>query len=312
MGCNNLNPKQQGSKGRAKNSTREVGGILKFKPVFLTGTAMAAFALNSILCRLALKDDLMDPGSFTLVRLMSGGLFLGLVLGKTRILNLPGPMQSARQAAMPLMLALYAFLFSLAYVRLETGTGALILFGSVQAATMVGAAASGDRPGPFQITGMTLSMAGLFWLFMPGLAMPSFTAGICMAGAGGAWGIYTLLGKNTGDPAGTTGVNFVWSLVPAFLFRVLFPGQPASILTWQGTALAVLSGALASGGGYVVWYRSLKHLSAFRAGVVQLLVPILASAGGILLLAEPLTLRLIISGFAVIAGTGLSFWGKKM
>lgn len=270
---------------------------------------MAAFALNSILCRFALKGGLLDPGSFTLIRLGAGAVFLGLAMGQ-RALKQPVPGKGL-SAAMPLMLAVYALFFSLAYVRLEAGTGALILFGAVQASMILGGIVSGERPGKRQTAGMFLAMAGLAWLFLPGLSCPSPGGALAMAGAGTAWGLYSLLGKQAPDPAGATGFNFIAALGPALLLWIVIPGPVPVLLTGPGVGTAVLSGALASGGGYVIWYHALKELTPVLAGVVQLTVPVLAAAGGIVFLSEELTLRFVIAGAAILFGVGLTLASRK-
>ncbi|WP_022663862.1 DMT family transporter [Desulfospira joergensenii] len=279
---------------------------MTFKTFILTGLAMTAFALNSILCRFALRDGLIDPGSFTMIRLASGALFLGLVLGR-KALKRPIPGNGSASLAMPLMLTLYALFFSLAYVRLDAGTGALILCGAVQVSMILGGILAGNRPTRTQAAGILLAMAGLAWLFLPGLSAPSFTGALAMTGAGTAWGIYSLLGKYASDPAEATGFNFIAGLGPALLLWMVIPGSDPLFLTWSGAGIAVLSGAFTSGGGYVIWYRALKGLGQTQAGVVQLTVPVLAAAGGILFLSEVLTPRLVLAGAAVLMGVGLSF-----
>ena len=267
---------------------------------FLTVFTVLAFAANSLLCRMALKAELIDPVSFTQIRLFSGALFLApFFYAKREIL---WPIKAADGRA-TLALFIYAIAFSLAYVSLDAGAGALILFGMVQF-TMIGfAILKGSRPGAMQWTGIATGLAGLVYLTSPGLSAPSLGGALLMAAAGIAWGAYSLLGKTEADPVGATARNFLLTLPFLFLLFLMPRSAHASL---HGVALAIASGALASGAGYVIWYRALKGLSTMNASIVQLAVPVIAALGGIALLSEPLTARLLVSSVLVLGGIYLS------
>lgn len=273
---------------------------MRYQTIGLTFLTLLAFAANSILCRMALKADLIDPVSFTQIRLFSGALFLAPFFYLRRAKLLPLKLVDARAA---LVLFVYAIAFSLAYISLDAGAGALILFGMVQV-TMIGAAIfKGDRPGAIQWLGILGSLAGLFYLNLPGLSAPPLGGALLMAAAGMAWGAYSLLGKSEADSVGATARNFVLTLP---LLALLFLAQPGVQISTHGVALAVASGALASGAGYVIWYRALKELSTANASVVQLAVPIIAALGGVVLLSEPLTMRLFVASTLILGGIYLS------
>ena len=273
---------------------------MRYQTLLLTILTLIAFAANSLLCRMALKADLIDPVSFTQIRLLSGALFLAPFFYARRAALTPIKIEDGRAA---LALFVYAIAFSLAYVSLDAGAGALILFGMVQV-TMIGAAIlGGDRPGPFQWLGIAASIAGLIYLTAPGLSAPPLAAALLMAAAGIAWGVYSLLGRGAADPVGATARNFLLTLPFLFLlFLAPRHGQAAP----EGIALAIASGVLASGAGYVIWYRALRGLSAMNASVVQLAVPVIAALGGVFLLSEALTLRLAIASVLILGGIYLT------
>jgi drug/metabolite transporter (DMT)-like permease len=264
--------------------------------------ALTGFAANSLLCRLALAPrgpaPAIDPATFTALRVAAGALVLVLLTGAARARARGG----LRGAA---ALLLYALGFSLAYVRIGAAVGALVLFAAVQA-TMLGAAiVGGARPGLWTWFGLTAALSGIAWLVAPGLGAPDPLGALLMAGAGVAWGAYSLLGRQSeGDPLGATAGNFLRAAPPALLAVLaaffLFGQTPA--LDAYGAALALSSGALASGLGYAIWYTALPHLDPTRAGIVQLLVPVLAAAAAVPLLGEPLTPRLLGAGAIVIGG----------
>ncbi len=271
---------------------------------------MLAFAANSILCRFALKQGGMDPAVFTLIRLGSGGIFLWLIVSR-RFVSRP---TNKKEYLMPLMLTLYALFFSFAYQDLETGTGALIIFSVIQTTMLLGGLFRGERPSPIKYLGMGIALAGLACLVFPGLSAPSPGGAALMGISGISWGIYSLLGKNIENPAQATMDNFIWSLPMAvFILLILswsFPSQlnlnQISLPGVQGLTAAMLSGALASGAGYMIWYKAIQGLSATQAGLVQMSVPVIAAAGGILFLSEPLTLRFLIASASILAGLGLA------
>jgi drug/metabolite transporter (DMT)-like permease len=272
--------------------------------VVLTLLAMTAFAANSLLCRLALKNTAIDPATFTSVRLVSGALALWLIV-RLQAGNRPG----AGNWISALALFGYAAAFSFAYVSLPAGTGALLLFGSVQA-TMIGyGLCSGERLQRRQTAGLVMALGGLVGLLLPGLSAPPLAGSALMLGAGMAWGVYSLRGRNAGEPIRTTGENFVRS-VP---FAVALSAALFTQATWDaaGFAYAVASGALASGVGYAIWYTALKALRATDAATVQLSVPVIAAIGGVILLGEPVTLRLLAASVAILGGIALVIFGRR-
>jgi drug/metabolite transporter (DMT)-like permease len=287
----------------------------------LTALAMLAFAGNSLLCRLALKTTAIDPAAFTLVRLVSGSLMLVLIVflrpPPTGMLPASSSLLGSRlrkgwrvllghlEHCWPSALALFAYAaaFSFAYTLLTAATGALLLFGAVQA-TMLGYAVwRGERVGGRRLAGALLAAGGLVVLLLPGLSAPPLAGALLMLGAGAAWGVYSLRGRRVADPAAATAANFVGAtLMALFLLAAVHLGTDRSAL---GLAYAAVSGALTSGVGYVVWYAALRGLKSTEAAVVQLSVPVLAAAGGSLLLSEPLTLRLVLCAAAILGGISL-------
>jgi drug/metabolite transporter (DMT)-like permease len=270
----------------------------------LTAIAMVAFASNSVLCRLALRDGLADAAPFTAIRVVSGAIALSAILLMTR-----GSLRPAGNWKSALALFAYAAPFSFAYLRLTTGTGALILFGAVQA-TMIGRdLVRGARPGAFESAGLLLAIGGLVALTAPGLTAPDPLGALLMAIAGVAWGAYSLMGRGAGDPLAAVTGNFARSTVFAVPL-VLFALQGRHIEP-RGALLACASGMLASGVGYVVWYAALRGLPATRAAIVQLLVPVLAALAGVIFLGESLSLRLMLSGAVIFLGVGLALLGPR-
>ena len=240
----------------------------------LTCLAMLAFAGNSMLCRLALAHASIDAASFTLIRLFSGAATLWLVV-RTR-----GAARTGRGSwVSALALFFYAAGFSFAYIGLSVATGALLLFGAVQA-TMIGSAAcKGEGVHRWQVTGLLLAIAGLIWLLLPGLSAPPLLAASLMLGAGVAWGIYSLRGQGAGDPTQVTAGNFMRA-VPIALMLILYPPHRI-VLGPTGAWCAVASGSLTSALGYAIWYAALREpLKTTSAAVVQLCVPVLAALGG--------------------------------
>jgi drug/metabolite transporter (DMT)-like permease len=264
----------------------------------LTSLAMVAFAGNSLLCRMALKHTALDPASFTSIRILSGALALWLITrGRGNIKCIAGSWPSA------LALFAYAACFSFAYVNLTASTGALLLFGAVQA-TMIGYGLwTGERLNLRQSAGLACAFLGLAGLLLPGLSAPPLRGSSLMLGAGAAWGIYSLRGKGNNDPSCETTGNFLRAAPLAILLSL------ATIHwnTWDasGVWFAASSGALASGLGYAVWYGALRGLKATSAASVQLSVPVLAAVGGIVFLDEVVTLRLLASSAAILGGIAL-------
>lgn len=270
----------------------------------LTALAMLAFAGNSLLCRLALREPGADPASFTVLRLVSGAVVLWLLVHLRR-----GRGAGSGNWGSALALFAYAAGFSFAYVSLSAATGALLLFGAVQF-TMVGHGLwRGERLARLQWLGLVLAGAGLVGLLLPGLSAPPLTGSLMMVGAGAAWGIYSLRGKAAGDPTRVTAGNFLRAAPMAVLLGLLVP-QPL-VLGGAGAGYAVASGALASGIGYAIWYAALPGLRATSAATVQLSVPVLAALGGIALLAEPPSLRLVLAAVAILGGIALVILEKR-
>jgi drug/metabolite transporter (DMT)-like permease len=267
--------------------------------VFLfTALAMIAFAGNSLLCRLALKQTAIDAASFTLIRIVSGAVCLWIIVQLRK-----RPSRNAGSWPSAIALFGYAALFSFAYIRLTAGTGALLLFGAVQATMIAWALRSGERLRPLQIVGLALAIAGLIALVFPGLSAPPFGAAVLMLGAGIAWGVYSLRGKGGGDPLGATAGNFLRAAPMAALLGVVMLRSHSFDLAGMGYAIA--SGAFASGVGYAIWYTALPALKASGAATVQLSVPVLAATGGIIFLGEQITLRFVLASIAVLGGIAL-------
>lgn len=259
--------------------------------------ALLAFAGNSILCRLALGSGAIDASSFTSLRLVSGLVCLAIILSLSKGKGNSESRGSWKSAA---MLFLYAVSFSYAYISLDTGTGALILFTSVQITMIVSELLSGTRLKSGEWVGVLLAFSGFVYLMAPGSAAPSFSGFILMAVSGFAWGLYSLAGKRSRNPLRDTSYNFLRTL-PLVLVLILFRGSQAEI-SGAGVLYAILSGALASGAGYAIWYMALRGLTGVQAAVVQLFVPVLATVGGILFAGESLTLRLSIATLLILGG----------
>jgi len=272
--------------------------------VALTSLAMIAFAGNSLLCRLALSTTNIDAASFTSLRLISGALILWmLVQGKKTSRNGTGSWWSA------VALFAYAAGFSFAYISLPAATGALLLFGSVQA-TMIGFGLwRGERLQRLQIVGLVLALLGLTGLLLPGISAPPLAGSVLMLAAGIAWGVYSLRGKGAGDPVKVSAGNFLRA-VPLTLIVSLFMFDQVSI-DKPGFLYAICSGALASGIGYAIWYTALPSLKATHAATVQLSVPVIAALGGIAFLDEHISLRLVLASIAILGGIAMVILEKK-
>ncbi|MDB5933349.1 MAG: EamA family transporter [Massilia sp.] len=266
--------------------------------ILLTATAMTAFAANSLLCRLALARTAIDPASFTSIRIVAGCLMLWLIVRSKGA-------RTAREGSWRSALALFAYAagFSFAYVKLSAATGTLILFGAVQT-TMIGYGLwKGERLLTVQVVGLTLAVAGLVGLLLPGVSAPPWAASMSMLAAGLAWGIYSLRAKGTANPTSTTAGNFMRAL--PFAAALSAVTWPQASFDAYGAVYAIASGALASGLGYAIWYAALRGLKATTAATVQLSVPVVAAAGGVIFLGEALTLRLVVASVAVLGGIAL-------
>ena len=264
----------------------------------MTGLAMLAFAGNSLLCRVALRDTTIDAATFTSVRILSGALALSLIVRARH----DEPRASGGWAS-ALALFAYAALFSYAYLSLEAGIGALLLFGAVQA-TMIGFGLwAGERLGARQSVGFVLALAGLVGLLAPGLSAPPVGGATLMLGAGIAWGVYSLRGKASGDPTRVTAGNF--RLACAFAVALSLATLPWATPDFVGVAYAVASGAITSGIGYAIWYAALRGLTATHAATVQLSVPVIAALGAVAFLGEPITIRLVLASIAILGGIAM-------
>lgn len=278
----------------------------------LTVGALFCFAGNSWLCRAALRAREIDPASFTAVRIAAGAAVLALlVLARSRPVRGPRFAGSVGSAA---ALFAYAIAFSLAYLRLDSGVGALALFGAVQLTMMTGGFLAGHRPTVSDATGVALAFSGLALLALPGATAPDPLAVLGMTLAGTAWGVYSLRGRSeTSPPLAVTAGNFALALpLAAAALAVAFAFAPPHA-SRRGLALAALSGGLTSGVGYAIWYAALPGLRAVQAGLVQLVVPVLTALGGVLLLGERLSLRLAAAAALVLSGIALALLaGAKM
>ena len=273
-------------------------------PLLLTALAMAFFAANSLLCRAALRHTAIDPASFTAIRLASAALSTWILVRARRG-------RGARAGSWGSALALFAYAagFSFAYRTLPASMGALLLFLAVQAAMVLWGVRRGERLGAGQAAGLLLALAGLVYLMRPGLAAPPLAGAALMLGAGLAWGVYSLRGMGGADPAGATAGNFLRT-VPMAAALCLAWG-PGLRLDPAGFAYAALSGALASGVGYILWYRAIQGLSATTAASVQLSVPVLAAVAGVTLLGEPVSLRLALGSAAILGGIALVLRSRR-
>lgn len=298
-----------------------------FGPALYAAAALVGFAANSLLCRAALGARRIDAASFTSVRLGAGALVMSLLAWRDPSIRGARGARGARAARTDATdeadgavqegpqggdwrsaaaLFVYAAAFSFAYLRLSTGAGALILFAAVQA-TMIGwgLVRGHERPRPREWLGMTVALAGIAVLAAPGLSANDPIGIVLMMLAGAAWGIYSLRGRQATHPLAATAANFVRSAPLAFGVSLLLWSQAHT--SPAGLALAATSGGVASGIGYSLWYAVVGRISATRAAIIQLSVPVVAALGGITLLEEPVTLRLALATLAILAGVGMAF-----
>lgn len=284
----------------------------KLKVTFYTLFALVAFAANSLLCRLALANGHIDAWNFTGLRLLSGAMCLGIILFVTtnkKVTPNKGAHDERGSWRSSLSLVVYALCFSIAYIELDTGTGALILFSAVQLTMISWGVFSKERLSNVQWLAFLVALTGFVYLMMPSAKTPSLIPGLLMMVSGIAWGVYSIRGKACRAPLKATAYNFVRSLfiVPLIL---LIGFSALSSSSWEGVLLAVLSGSVASGLGYSLWYVALPLLKSSQAAVVQLLVPIIAAVAGVVFLNENVTLHFIIAS-AVILGAVLVFLKAK-
>jgi drug/metabolite transporter (DMT)-like permease len=265
---------------------------------------MLAFAGNSLLCRLALKNTSIDAATFTSVRLVAAALTLFLLVRLSgRTSSGSGRWLSA------LALFAYAAGFSFAYINLTAATGALLLFGSVQTSMIGYGIWKGESLRGLQLLGLALAVGGLIGLVMPGLAAPPLLNALLMIGAGVAWGAYSLRGRGAGDPTLVTAGNFI--LTVPFTMVLSFLAFKHMTLDGAGIAYAIASGAITSGIGYAIWYRALPNLKATEAATVQLSVPVIAAMGGVMLLGETMSMRLVLTSASILTGIALVIYEKS-
>jgi drug/metabolite transporter (DMT)-like permease len=267
--------------------------------------ALIAFAANSLLCRLALRQAAIDPATFTTIRLIAGAVTLMLVVRAQG-----GDAKGHGSWTSAAVLALYAVPFSFAYTRLSAGTGALILFGAVQVTMLIGALLSGERPHRGEWLGLAAALAGLVYLLLPGITAPPLSAAALMGLAGCSWAIYTLRGRGTVSALENNTTNFIRAL--PFVVVVSIASLPQFRVDVRGLLFAVTSGALTSGLGYTIWYAALRGLTALRAAVLQVAVPVLAAIGGVLFLMETISARLVVAAILVLGGIAIAIASREM
>ena len=285
---------------------------MKLRVAFLTLLAMIAFASNSLLCRAALRDTRIDAASFTLVRIVSGAIALWLIVtARSSLSSRVTGHSSLTSGDWPSAFALFAYAaaFSFAYNTLSAGTGALLLFGAVQTTMIFWGVRKGERLDALQVIGFAVAALGLLVLVFPGITAPPLLGSILMLAAGAAWGVYSLRGKGTHDAIAATTGNFLRSLPFAAVTSAVMIRQVR--FDSLGITYAIISGAITSGLGYVIWYTVLPQIKASSAAVVQLSAPVLVATGGILLLGEPISLRYIIASLAVLGGIFLVIIEKQ-
>lgn len=271
----------------------------------LTAAAMLAFAGNSIICRLALADGLIDPASFTNVRMVAAALTLLLLVSVRGQISAAGKGRWSSAAA----LFGYAICFSFAYVHLDTATGALVLFGAVQATMLAIAMVQGERPFAKEWLGWGIAAGGFLWMLLPGANAPSPRGFLLMAMAGMSWGLYSQYGRSEANALAATTGNFVRALVPIFVVAAVT--LSSADISAHGIFLAMLSGALTSALGYVLWYAALPYLSGLQAALVQLSVPGIAALGGALFVQETPSLRVVSSGLLILGGILVAVMGRQ-
>jgi drug/metabolite transporter (DMT)-like permease len=266
----------------------------------LTFFVLIAFAGNSVLARLALSGEDIGPWGFSLLRFVSGAFVL-------LCLSRPKTSWAAGSWAGAFALCGYGVFFSFAYLELATGTGALLLFASVQITMLAVAFSRGERLSAFQYLGLGLASGGLIYLLAPGIEAPSLTGATLMILSGMGWGIYSILGKGAGQALARTTGNFSRAAILLGLMTPLILwGLPEAKPGGVGISLAILSGTVTSALGYALWYSVLKDLTVTTASISQLSVPVIAAIGGALFVFEPVTLPFAISCAVVLLGVGLA------
>jgi drug/metabolite transporter (DMT)-like permease len=276
----------------------------------LTTATMIAFAANSLLARAALRDGAIDATSYTAIRLASGALVLAIVVQARRGRAVATTAPRAGSWPSALALSIYAIAFSYAYLQLAAGTGALLLFGAVQLTMIVGALLRGERPRWHQWLGYAIALAGMVTINLPSLHAPPPSGAALMIASGIAWGIYSLRGRGAARPIETTAGNFLRS-VPFAIGLAILAFASSAHLTARGVILSVLSGGVASGLGYCLWYLVLPVLGAARGAIVQLSVPVIAAGSAVLVLHEPVRRDVAIGGAIVLGGLAIALWPRR-
>ncbi|MFV5533278.1 DMT family transporter [Acinetobacter pittii] len=264
--------------------------------LFKIALVMVAFAANSVLCRLALAGQHIDPMTFSLIRVASGavvllGLFLYSTSSQTKV------QWSLKNA---FFLAVYILAFSYAYLQIDAGIGALLLFGVVQLTMVLYGYWQGEQIGIYRGIGLCIALAGIIVLLLPGAHTPDWQYALIMMISGLAWAGYSIAGRNMMQPIGSTLANFTLAVPMVLLANILLAQD--RYIDMQGWVLAILSGGVTSSGAYVLWYAILKHIDRVTASTVQLSVPCLAIIGGSLFVNETVTGRVFLSSFMVLFG----------
>ena len=273
--------------------------LAAMRTILLSTLAMLAFAANSILCRLALVDGHIDAASYTSIRVLAGAVTLAAIVAAQS----GGRLSAHADWRSAVALYVYMVCFSFAYLTLSAGTGALVLFGAVQLTMFTRSLMAGERFPALAWAGLIIAIGGLVYLVLPGVSAPEPFGAALMAAAGIAWGAYSLLGRGITDATRATAWNFILAAPFVVVTSLVFAGNANA--SSYGIGLAILSGAIASGLGYVAWYAALKALAASDAATIQLSVPVIAALGGVLFLAEPLTLRIAIASAATLGGVAI-------
>lgn len=287
------------------------------KATLYTVIALIAFAANSLFCRMALAEGYIDAWNFTIIRLISAAACLGIIIAvHTQYLKLNRSLDGATVKEKgswlsSTSLVIYALCFSIAYVELDTGTGALILFSAVQL-TMIGwGIYKKEQLSALQWLAFIVAVAGFIYLMLPSAAMPSLSAATLMAISGSAWGVYSIRGKSCVSPLRATGFNFIRSLVAVPILLLVAMSRLLEI-SMQGILLACASGAIASGVGYSIWYMAMPLLKNTQAAIVQLCVPVLAAVLGVVFLSEQLTLEFVIASSVILGAVLVFILNKKI
>ncbi|KGJ94526.1 DMT family transporter [Colwellia psychrerythraea] len=283
--------------------------MTRLRIIIITFLSLSAFAANSLITRYALEQTTIDEASFIMLRVVSGALFLGiyLTIKKDKKISQGGTWFAA------FALFIYAVSFTYGYGLIAAGTGALLLFGSVQITMTIAGYREGERLNVIQLVGFILAIAGLVILMLPGISAPSLIGASLMCISGIAWSIYTLQGRGARNPAASTAGNFIKAAPMATLLwlMVYLSTNNTISLANTGVIYALLSGIVTSGIGYIIWYSVLPELKATQAAIVQLSVPLLVTLAGALLLSEAITLRIVIASIAILIGTMLVLSFKR-